>query len=1791
MPAAKIPENEQARLGALRHLKVLDTLAEAEFDALVRVASLTCDVPISLISLVDENRQWFKANIGLEAVKETPRELAFCAHTILGDTLLEVQDATQDPRFSDNPIVLGNPNIRFYAGVPLQLTTGENVGTLCVIDTKPHQLTEHQRTVLTSLAVAASQALESHRLRVAQQAILATESAILEDADYTSSIFQNTKEPIIALLSDGTVTHWNLAAEMLFGFSQSEMVGQNIARLIPEDLISKDAQIIKHIEDLPAGVAYETQRLSKAGELIDVSISLAPLYNRAGRLIGATKIVHDIREESIIKQLLVANEAKYRALSEASPLGVFATDATGACTYTNKRWQEIFGLSYDESLGQGWCHALHPADRDMVYDEWQRTASEHIEFDLEFRIHLPDGSLRFVHSRSRPTLDENDNIIGFVGTVEDITERKKTLDRLAYSEDRLRKLYQSTPAMLQTIDANGRLVSVSDYWLDKHGYTREEVIGRHTSEFHTPESGQYAREVVIPMLLQKGFCENVAYQRVKKNGEVFDVLLSSFLERDSAGNPIRAMSVLVDVTAEKAAKRATDELLNVIRTQFIYSVTDTKGTILDTNDAFCAISQYEREDLIGANHRIVNSGIHPKSFFKDIWATIKSGQVWHGEICNRAKDGSVYWVDSVITPLLDQAGHIDRFISIRTDITERKLSEQALLDQKNRIQQIVDNHNTATFMIDTQHRVTHWNIACELLTGVQAKTVLNQRAWQGFYRSERPTLADLVLNDSRHQAKDFYATSFASSITDKGWHVECWLEELTHGEKRYVFAEASKILDPAGNTVGVLQTITDMTLHKYAEMALIAQKNQIHQILENQSVATFLIDAHHKVTHWNKACAMLTGVAEEAILGQEAWHGFYPQARPCLADMVLNHQEELSEQYYASNRASTLITSGWHAENWFENLGGQKKRYVIFDAAPILNEQGEIIAVIETLQDTTDSKLAETLLSEERQSLASVIEGTQAGTWQWNIATGEAHFNEYWSSILGYTPEEIDTLSESLIKTWSNLVHPDDVEQTILALQTHFKKASTHYEAEFRMRHKSGQWVWILARGRVFTWLNEHQPEWMYGTHVDITALKNQQDALKLANEQIAIATQNGGIGIWSYDLVNKTLECDRSINALYGLAEDDVLTIDRWASKLHPEDREDTMLALEEAIAGNTYDVEFRVIWTDGSVHYIHAKASISRDQDGKALRMLGTHWDVTSLRELSLELVKQHETLRVTLQSIGDAVITTDPKGRVTWLNPVAERMTGWLTSEAKGKPLPQVFNIISEVTRKSVESPVSECLKHGKVLGLANHTILISRDGTEYGIEDSASPIRADNGAIIGAVLVFHDVTEQRRLSNEMSYRATHDQLTGLVNRAEFEARMTQILNRSKADGSAHALMFIDLDQFKLVNDACGHSAGDILLQQVSKMLSEVVRSRDTLARLGGDEFAVILEQCSTEQAQRVAQSICDRMDEYRFIHDGKRFRIGTSIGLSILDGRWPSIANVIQAADAACYTAKEAGRNRVHTWFDTDTSVRTHQGEMQWATRLEVAMDENLFELYAQRIVPVDQAYAAEIESKIYAEILLRLRGPNGDLISPGLFLPAAERFHLASRLDRWVLDHVIQWLTSLPEISIVSTICVNLSGQSIGDRAFHAYAIERLKAAGNAYCRCLCFEITETATVTNMIDASLFIEQVRQLGVKVALDDFGAGASSFGYLKTLKVDILKIDGQFIKDMIHDPLDDSAVRCFVDVAGIVGLRTVAEYVESAEILEHVRSLGIDCAQGFLLHEPQPIYTLLNAPSLQS
>lgn len=570
--------------------------------------------------------------------------------------------------------------------------------------------------------------------------------------------------------------------------------------------------------------------------------------------------------------------------------------------------------------------------------------------------------------------------------------------------------------------------------------------------------------------------------------------------------------------------------------------------------------------------------------------------------------------------------------------------------------------------------------------------------------------------------------------------------------------------------------------------------------------------------------------------------------------------------------------------------------------------------------------------------------------------------------------------------------------------------------------------------------------------------------------------------------------------------------------------------------------------------------------------------------VQERTIELAQAKERAQVTLESIGDAVITTDAEGRVDYLNPVAERLTGWSLESAQGAPLPEVFRLINEYSREPVTDPVAHCLAEGCIVGLANHTVLINRHGQEFAIEDSAAPIRDTNNHLLGVVLVFHDVSEQRRLQEEISHQAQHDALTGLFNRYEFERRLQQAIEMAQAQDSEHALCYLDLDQFKLVNDTCGHAAGDALLKQLSVLFESKIRQCDTLARLGGDEFGVLLEHCSLTNAKSIANTLRQAVEDFSFSWQEQRFRVGVSLGLVTVDAMSTNVANILQAADSACYVAKDSGRNRVHVYLEHDEMLAQRYGEMKWVSRIQQALEEDLFELYAQPIVPLNERFAG----RLHCELLLRLIEEDGKTSLPGAFMPAAERYNLAVAIDRWVVSHAFQWLVAHADVfDRLALVTLNLSGHSIGDRFFHAYVLKQLDDTGIS-AKKICFEITETAAIANLTDATRFMQTLRTRGCRFSLDDFGSGLSSFGYLKTLPVDFLKIDGLFVKDIVDDPVDLAMVRSINEIAQLLNKETVAECVENDQILNQLRTLGVDYGQGYGCGRPQQLSTFLHEGS---
>ena len=661
-------------------------------------------------------------------------------------------------------------------------------------------------------------------------------------------------------------------------------------------------------------------------------------------------------------------------------------------------------------------------------------------------------------------------------------------------------------------------------------------------------------------------------------------------------------------------------------------------------------------------------------------------------------------------------------------------------------------------------------------------------------------------------------------------------------------------------------------------------------------------------------------------------------------------------------------------------------------------------------------------------------------------------------------------------------------------------------------------------------------------------------------------------------EIEDRAIYCSKELADMYGVSVQEYLRRSSSSEKdlewFHVDDRERYKAVTDEAVRNKTgYEIIARIMRDDGQVKYIHEITDVKLDSRGNLLQTIGALQDVTESKLFEQELRTQGQIIT---NMVEGALLIRTSDSEIVYSNPSAEVMFGYESGELIGRKMISLYTPENSDHFRGSKHLVYELSTkkkwHGEINGLR-------KGGTQFWCSVNVSELKHP---VYGKVwvLVGSDITERKLADEKLTYQARHDGLTGLINRAEFERRANRLISSVRKLKKAHALCYMDLDQFKIVNDNCGHTAGDELLRQIGQVLQDSVRSRDTLARLGGDEFGVLMENCSLSQAQRTVTVLQQNIQDFHFVWEGQSFRIGVSIGLVAIDESTPSLTELLRHADAACYMAKDLGRNRIHMYHPEDAEIVERHGEMQWISRINQALGENRFTLYAQKIVSLKQA------KNQHFELLLRMIDEQGNIVPPGAFLPAAERYEIMDKIDDWVIRNALELMSIHSSFfAQKGLVSINLSGQSLTNPAFLDTVISKIQHF-NIEPRKLCFEITETAAISNFASASAFIARLKGLGCHFALDDFGSGLSSFGYLKSLPVDYLKIDGMFVKDMIDDPIDRSMVKSINDIGHIMGMETIAEFVESDDIREMLKEIGVDFAQGYGIGKPQPFLELINS-----
>ncbi len=794
------------------------------------------------------------------------------------------------------------------------------------------------------------------------------------------------------------------------------------------------------------------------------------------------------------------------------------------------------------------------------------------------------------------------------------------------------------------------------------------------------------------------------------------------------------------------------------------------------------------------------------------------------------------------------------------------------------------------------------------------------------------------------------------------------------------------------------------------------------------------------------------------------------------------------------------------------------------------------------------------------------------GNWHWDLRTGEMYLSDQACRLFGFEPGSPVTRQIFL-----NALHPDDRSAYQRAVEAALQRTG-NLSMEIRV---------VLSDGNLRTLHDEAEvvrdaaygPLRMQGVISDVSARAAAEQQTREALRELNRILGSMQDTYYRADNAGCITFISRSAEQLLGYDADECVGMRIADLYANPRLR-DTFLADLEARGGSVRNYEILLRHRDGHPVWVSVNAQLLYGESSTPVGIEGTVRDITELKRAQEALFQEKERALVTLQSIGDGVVTTDEQGRIQYLNPIAERLLAVGSGQATGRHYLEVLKLIDEATGEALGDLVNLCLTRDTGVVHADEGLLTQPDGTRYHLKIVAAPMRDRFGHLVGAVLALHDITEVMGMARQLSYQASHDMLTGLFNRRVFERRLEEAIRSAVAGGGPHVLFYMDLDQFKVVNDTCGHKAGDELLQQMGSLMQARMRDTDILARLGGDEFGALLEDCPVDNAVSIAEALRQAVRDFRFAWQDKTFEIGVSVGVVPIDAGSGNLAEVLAAADAACYIAKDRGRNRIHVYQPDDHAVAQRHGEMEWVHRLSAAFDENRFVLYAQPVVHLDNERVIS-----HYEVLIRMRDEHGHVVPPGAFIPAAERYNLMPTLDRWVIRTTFNLLRDAQgPLAFPPVDCaINLSGQSLCDDHFLEFVIHLFNDTGIPP-ESVCFEVTETAAIANLSRATRFISVLRGMGCSFALDDFGAGLSSFGYLKSLPVDYLKIDGSFVKDMVEDRVDRAMVESINQIGHVLGLKTIGEFAENDAVTQALEDVGVDYAQGNGIAVPQPLHDIL-------
>ena len=1624
--------------------------------------------------------------------------------------------------------------------------------------------------------------------------------------NFNKFVVDNAQDSIFWLRMDGSIIYANTAACQLLGYSLEELEAMYIYDIDPN--ISKTDWTKQWEVYTDEGTfKFETQHRTRDGQILDVEIYGNLLKFEGNKYF--TSIVRDITERKTNENKLNFN----KFVVDNSPDSIFWLGMDGSFIYANKAACQSLGYSMEE------LESMHVYDINtrMTKSDWHEQWGNLVDEDsyrTETQHQTRDGRILDVEIFGNLIKFEGNKY--FTSIVRNITERK-----LIEKDLRFHKFTaENAPDSIFWVSNDGSFSYVNKAAYESRGYTREELQSMKVFDL---DPG-LTRDFWFRQWENRYDNRNIHREtrHLLKDGGLIDVeIYSNFLNFEGAEY---FCAIVRDVTDRKLVERDLrfNQFVVENASDSVYWM-NPDGSFYYVNKAAYELLGYSKEELQFMHVYDIDSSLTRESW-NERWQKNSPGNYYHTESQHLTKDGRIIDVD--IHANYIKYGGKEYLCSIVRDITERKVVEKDLRFSRFTI----DHAPDSIFWVDFDGRIIYTNnTACDLLGYSMDELLsmhvydfdahLTRESWEIMRETRAVDKLELIRDESQQITRDgriidveiysnlinYQGTRFLCSIvrdiserkliekdlrfnkfavdnatdslywvnSDGGFiyanHAACqslgytpeefqsmyvWeLDPLITRERWYEQWENRHLNDyvkaesqhrAKGGRVIDVEIITNLVKFEGIEYFCsivrdITERNRIEQdlrfnkfVVENASDSVYWIKPDGGFYYVNRAACESLGYRKEEL---ESMHVYNIDVNMTSARWIEHWKNRKDREYY-------------HVETQHQAKDGRLIEVEV-NSNLIVYENNQYLCSF--VRDITERKLVE----KELRFNQFVIDHAPDCIY-WLTVDGKFFYaNKAACDLLGYTLEEFQSMSLYKIAPHLNQDVWDE-RWEILSDQGYFRNEAQHHT-------KDGRTIDV----DIYSNLIEYEGnKYLCSIVRDITDSKNSERLLQKTEEKMAKAFQAIPDAIIVSSLEDgRFIEVNEGFEKLYGYSKDQVIgkTSQELGTWVNYEDRDKFKELLYKEGSVRLYEIP----------QYNRQGERWDAEVSAEVIEIDGKMCIVSNVRDITRqkEDMEEIQKLSQSVEYSPNIVMITDKDSVIEYVNSRFTEITGYQSWEVLGKK-PNLLS--ASETPKEIYEKLWKTILAGKTW--RGEFLNKKKNGELYWASQIIFPILNDKNEITHFVSLHEDVTEVKLAAEQLSYQATHDALTGLINRPEFEKRLERVLITARMDDSLHAFCFLDLDQFKVVNDTSGHVAGDQLLRQLGSLLRDNLRQRDTIARLGGDEFGILMEHCSLNKARQIAETLRAAIEEFAFVWEGQTYSIGVSIGIAMITANSLDVTEVMKQADAACYMAKDAGRNRVHVYHDDDDRLRTRQGQIHWVPEINAALAENRFQLFAQPIVPVE---SSDVDERQY-EILIRLETRHGELISPGAFLPAAERFNQMLKIDRWVIDNVFNWLAEHPDwYDQLDYFSINLSGSSLSDKLLLRHLTGLLSDSCFPSSK-LSFEVTETAAIANLAEAQVFISMLKDFDCKIILDDFGSGLSSFAYLKRLPVDVLKIDGMFVRDIDQDRGDYAMVKMINELAQAMGIVTIAEFVESVMVLEKLREIGVNYAQGYYISSPMPI-----------